>query len=163
MIRSVFSRLPTIRYPSPFSLIWSSTGALSGSYKQHPCLYSPALYIRYHGSSLLLPRHVIRKPNQLGFAFSAASGRISFSFVSSSSPYSFSKFSPPPFYKDGNFFSCAHPIAACRSVAFRLYPKWEYTYLWSYPFGSSLFPVKPVTAPVILSRYTRAVPSPVPE
>ena len=33
--------------------------------------------------------------------------------------------------KDGNFSSCAQPIDACRSVAFKLYPKWEYTYLWS--------------------------------
>ena len=33
--------------------------------------------------------------------------------------------------KLGNFSIWAQPMAAWRSVAFRLYPKWEYTYLWS--------------------------------
>lgn len=82
IIRSVFSRLPAIRYPFPehasdqagmFCQITGQTAYVS----VHLWIQSPVPVC----FCLRLPCMVIRNPNQLGFEFAHASGRISLSSV----------------------------------------------------------------------------------
>ena len=80
---------------------------------------------------------VIRKPNQLGLELSHGTGSITLSSISASAALNLSKLCLLLSTNEGNFSSCAQPTAVCISVALRLYPKCEYTYLWSYPNGSS--------------------------
>lgn len=83
----------------------------------------------------LVPIHALlagqkeTKPARIGML--TATGRIYASSVPASPAFRRAKLCFLRSTKDGNFSSCAQPIDACRSVAFKLYPKWEYTYLWS--------------------------------
>lgn len=88
---------------------------------------------RFIREGLLLDKN----PNQLGLECGAASGRMSLSVQSANAAFNLAKLWRRRSTKDGNLSNWAHPIAACMSVAFKLYPRWEYTYLWSYPSGSS--------------------------
>ena len=65
----------------------------------------------------------MRKPNQLGSEPGHASGRISLSSVPASPSLSLAKLCFRLSTKEGNFSSWAQPMAACISVAFKLYPK----------------------------------------
>ena len=61
-----------------------------------------------------------KKPNQLGLEFSQACGKINLSCKSTKALYNLSKLCLLFSTKEGTFFICATPTAACISVTFRL-------------------------------------------
>ena len=116
----------------------------------------------------LVPIHALlevrRKPNQLGSECSQATGRIYASSVPASPAFRRAKLCFLRSTKDGNFSSCAQPIDACRSVAFKLYPKWEvYIFMVVAKRQLTILAVKSVTAEVIAAGRADTVPSPVAE
>ena len=133
MIKSVTSNVPATRYAS-VPRIWSKQGCFI-MFPLNNSLVWILCPSRKRVTSFLdspLPGFTVtRKPNQDGTLFSADCGRSSRSCTGKSALCSLSQFSLLRRIKDGNFFSCSHPMAACMSVTFRLYPKWLYTYLWS--------------------------------